>query len=466
MIYRVTKHTRAVDPDRLIKGQTLMKSSLKVVGLILGLIAVAGTTSCGSESGSQTADGGSESGSQTADDGKVTVWTFMNPGDANDSRNRTFKDIIDRYEADNPGIDIVVEPQPWDQLESKFLTACSLGNAPDLIMLLNDNLTADYETGCLADLNESLSPEFVDTAFSDFIPAALEAGRVEGGAQGALVMWPNPGTVMFYREDLVKSAGLEAFPASWDEFLALAASAEGEWDYPASVSLAIPTKSIFFTMMASFPSQPLDPETWEFDLLGPEAIEVVNKFRELERVGGIPESSVSATDTDAQDEFATGARGSLWNYAPKFTTFKGQASGYDGDSLSMALTPGLGGGDPASVTQYWMFGLSKHSESSTEAADFLEELFSTESALAWAMIGGQVPARQSVLEDPWFSTPEADDIALLTELSSDPGVLTVPGGLKSRESIFEVLNNVLGYAITTDRPAEDILADAKSELGW
>ena len=39
----------------------------------------------------------------------VRMWTFLNPEGATSGRNLALKKIIDQFEAENPGIDVVVE---------------------------------------------------------------------------------------------------------------------------------------------------------------------------------------------------------------------------------------------------------------------------------------------------------------------------------------------------------------------
>lgn len=444
-------------------------------GLKLGFLAALSAllliaTSCGGAgTGQADPDGadGSPTGGQTDGQAEVSgdlkVWTWLDPG-GEGGRNEAFGQIAEAFQADYPDVDLNIESQPWDELRAKFLAAAQTGNAPDVIWLVHQDLGRVDEGGGLADLSEVLSADFNDNVLPDLISSAVEAGSHQGEQIG-LPLWPNPGNIMFYRDDLVDAAGLDSFPASWDGLLDLA-DVEGDWEYPVALPLSTPTKSVYFPLMLSFPSEPLDPETWEFDLLGEESRQVAAGVRELFQSGAAPDDVANADDDAAQDQFATGRFGAVKMYSPRLPQFKEQAAGYDPELLSAALIPGMAGGEPKSVAQFWTVAIAENSENLDAAAAFVEYLYTIDSSMAWAEVGGQVPDRKSALDNEWFETEEASEVKLMAELSAQPGVTPVPQSVRDPEVVFDALNETLQEIATTDRPIEEILTETQEQLGW
>jgi multiple sugar transport system substrate-binding protein len=77
-----------------------------------------------------------------------------------------------------------------------------------------------------------------------------------------------------------------------------------------------------------------------------------------------------------------------------------------------------------------------------------------------------VPDRRSLLQAPFFATPEASDIRAFTALLSAPGVMTFPQRMPNITKVFPVMNTALQELIGTKESVDAILGRAKSTLGW
>jgi multiple sugar transport system substrate-binding protein len=396
--------------------------------------------------------------------GTVRVWTFLDPNSDN-PRAVALKSLIDSFEAANPDVDIVVEPQPPESIEAQFLAISQAGAPPDITWMVDNLLPGIWEAGALADLNTLLSTEFQETAIPDLV-TALADKAVFGGQRAALPLWPNAGTLVFYRDDLLEAAGASEPPTDWAAFADLAAQLSGDETVGLGVYLDDFTDSLFLIMMYGFPPGVIDPVTGKFDLLGPEAMQVAQLIRDMYADGAIAQDAVTATLDDVQDQFAAGRFAMSQAYGPRFSTFQSTASAYDPAQLKFAKFPSFDGADQPSIVGYWTVGIPSGAANPEAAAAFLEHMYSVEGSLTWSQLGGQLPDRQSALADPWYATPEAGALAQMAELASSPGTRSLPQGQDSPDKVFSVLNVATQALIGTDRPIEEILTEAKEELGW
>ncbi|MEU6998879.1 extracellular solute-binding protein [Nonomuraea sp. NPDC046570] len=163
---------------------------------------------------SLTACGGDAS---TASGGDVIrVWTFLS-SEGTSPREVVLNELIAQFEAQHQGVDVVVEAQPFEELESKFMTASQRGDAPDVIWARDSFLHLLDRAGALADLNEHLSKEFTGQAVPDMFDV-FTGKAVFDGRRVALPIWPTPAQVLFYREDVLKTAGHDGPPLLWSDF--------------------------------------------------------------------------------------------------------------------------------------------------------------------------------------------------------------------------------------------------------
>lgn len=149
------------------------------------------------------------SGSVLAEE-KVTInfWGGWTGPDAN-----TMKEIVDRYVAENPNVIINFETQQWTPLFTKFLADASSGNAPHILAMRPMDMGQFIELGLMDDsFAESLG---IDPA--NYSEAAWE-GTMYKGKQYAIPLDQHMHG-LYYNEDMLKAAGIEAPPTTGEEFV-------------------------------------------------------------------------------------------------------------------------------------------------------------------------------------------------------------------------------------------------------
>lgn len=397
--------------------------------------------------------------------GTVRIWTFLSP-EGTSPREVVLRNIIEQFEVDNPGVTVIVEAQPFQELETKFVAASEQSRAPDIIWMRDTFLSLIHDRRALANLDELLSAEFSQNALPDLYPVFAEKS-VFDGQRVSLPLWPSPAQVLFYRKDALQEIGLDAPPLTWEEFIPAAAKlTQGD-----RLGFGLPTNdnsvSAFINIMTGFGPDIFDPATGQINLTGPQALEAANAVRQLVAQGALSPTLLNAMGDDIQDQYAAGRFAIVQAFAPRFSQYKSIAAAYDPAQLAVSAWPAFGDRPPAVLLgPYWTVGISAKSENKATAAAFLESLYTPEASMQWAQTAGLVPDRRSVLSDPYFATPEAATIKTFTELLAAPGALTFPQRLPDSTKIFPVLNTALQELIGTTEDPAAILARAKSTLGW
>lgn len=134
----------------------------------------------------------------------VTFWQFWE-GDV-------IRPILDRFEAENPGIKVEMQQLTWQNGRERILAAVAAGNTPDLCELGSTWFGRFATDGVLADITadvDTLQPKLRQWG------AASHDGRIYG------VPWVLGTRAMFYNKALFRKAGLDPGqpPETWPRLM-------------------------------------------------------------------------------------------------------------------------------------------------------------------------------------------------------------------------------------------------------
>ncbi len=119
--------------------------------------------------------------------------------------------LIPRFEALNPGIEVVVQALPWTAAHQKLLTAYAGASLPDVSQVGNTWVAELTAIGAL-----SPTPAFAADLLTDQFPAVLETNEIAGRAMAT--PWYVDTRLIYYRTDLLERAGFAAMPTTWAEW--------------------------------------------------------------------------------------------------------------------------------------------------------------------------------------------------------------------------------------------------------
>ena len=165
--------------------------------MAITLAATTGLTACGFGGSS-----GEESGDGATLDLLVPSYSDATQG--------LWEDVIAGFEEANPDVNVNLQVESWDNLESVIATRIQGGDAPDIY---NGGPFAGFaEDELLYPVEEITSEE----TYADFQPTFLENAQVGGTTYG--LPWIASSRALFVNDALLEEAGAEV-PATWDELL-------------------------------------------------------------------------------------------------------------------------------------------------------------------------------------------------------------------------------------------------------
>jgi arabinogalactan oligomer / maltooligosaccharide transport system substrate-binding protein len=163
-----------------------MKKQLRFAAIVAGMAIIAaacgpsgGTTapSSAASTAPSTEPGASapaESQAPAALEGDITLWHSYGSGGGETGALDT---VVAAVKAANPGLNLTVVEQPFDQIFTKWRTEIAAGGGPDMFIAPNDDLGKDAREQSLMNLDEFLVG---NPALEGYLPVALDGSKVDG----------------------------------------------------------------------------------------------------------------------------------------------------------------------------------------------------------------------------------------------------------------------------------------------
>jgi raffinose/stachyose/melibiose transport system substrate-binding protein len=143
---------------------------------------------------------------------KIVWWHISTVADQRDN----WQNLANAFVKDHPDVTIEITVLENEAFKAKLATAMQSGSPPDIFQSWGGGVLKQYAD---AGLVQDLTPSFQETNWGDtFQPGPLSLYTFDGKSYG--VPW-NAGMVGFwYNKTLFKTAGIDAPPATWTDFLA------------------------------------------------------------------------------------------------------------------------------------------------------------------------------------------------------------------------------------------------------
>ena len=334
----------------------------------------------------------------------VRRWTFLDPTNTTNGRSVALQQIIDKFEAEHPDIQIVVEPQDWASMSTKFFAAHAAGNAPDICWIIMDEMGAALDLNSLEPLENLAIGQWSSDEIADIDDAFWQFG-VRDGKHYQITFSRNYVT-LYYRADLFAENNIE-IPRTWDELIAAAQKLTG-FDEKLGVQrygfgLGLATEDVdpqIMTNMILADQGTLFNEdgtaNWANES-GEKALETMCKF--ITEYGITPETAISTTGEELWTDFEAGKLAMISGGAIRVNTVRNNCV-YDPEAVQIMLWPTADGeGHAPGVINGWCVGVWSGSQVKEEAGLFLEAMVSPEADKLWVELGGQPAMRQSTLEN-------------------------------------------------------------------
>ncbi len=148
----------------------------------------------------------------------TTLKVWMQPFGGNRPWDESMADVINRFEAAHPGVEVEYQTIPWETWEDKFITALVAGDAPDVANIYHEMAPPLYAKGLIRPIDDYIvgDPEFMaDQMWPDrAMYQGTRYGLSSGGANRAL----------FFNKEMFDEAGVPYLTdnSTWDDFLTAA----------------------------------------------------------------------------------------------------------------------------------------------------------------------------------------------------------------------------------------------------
>jgi multiple sugar transport system substrate-binding protein len=285
-------------------------------------------------------------------------------------------DAAAHFERENPGVRIEQTRVSWTDAPAQLMTSIMGGAAPD-ISQANTTMLAQFRAiGAYADVTDEMPTELRES----FLPAALAVAQ---RPDGRLDAYPSEGATwaFFYRQDLFEEAGIDAPPATWDEFVDAAVAltrdttGDGQIDqwgfgHPVQAENAVEYWATWLAMAGS-PVVEFDGERWVSDLDSPEALAATQFMVDLVQTHGVMPPTIVDMDWEAvTNGFIFGNFAMMWNGSWVVGVIEERAPELDGQWAAF-LPPAAPGQESVARGFPTTFHVMQASPNKAEATAFL-----------------------------------------------------------------------------------------------
>ncbi len=258
---------------------------------------------------------------------EVMIWHMEQPT----YRVERLQELIDEFNAANPGIVVSQEPQNWGEIYTKAPAAVAAGNAPEILFAIPDFTPIIRAVGAVQPVEDFVAQ--MDEAHT-FFPAALESYSYDEHVW-AVPMW-NMAQSLWYRKSVFEAAGIEP-PTTWDEWLAAAEALTTDGQYgiglPANRNLYTDQTTYDFMINAGASEIYNEDGTLRFD--NPATVAAYDFYKQLYQYS--PADSSSWAWGEAEACFASRTCAMVLQFTV-ISTYETQAEG-DAEDLGVIAIP-------------------------------------------------------------------------------------------------------------------------------
>lgn len=353
-------------------------------------------------------------GAGSAQDG--TVRLQMVESLTNPARTALIRELLDEFEAENPGVTVDLVSPPTDQADQKLQQMLQSGRGVDVLEVRDSTVGAFSNNGWLYDLSDDVT----GWAGWDDLTDNAQAVTAQDGAR-YFVPYGFYGLSLFYRTDLVEEAGFDGPPASWEELLEQASAIQD----PAQNTYGYAFRggqNGFSNVVAAVEAYTIDDLDVENAYLlqdgstifaAPEAQDAVDTYFSLFEQAA-PPSAVSWGYPEMVEGFTNGSTAFLLQ-DPEVIATVAESTTITQDQWSTAplLTGPTGKAAQPLATAGW--GVAEAGEHKDEAVALVEFLSGEEPATRFAQENSLVPIIDGAGEDPFYSEGPWTSYVTMTE---------------------------------------------------
>jgi multiple sugar transport system substrate-binding protein len=354
----------------------------------------------------------------------LRMWTFLDPVKGKTSREHVLKQLIDKFEAANPGAKIVVEPQNWQAMSEKFFAAHQTGTAPDIPTLISSRLHGAIKLGSLANLDDLFFKTWPQDEKDDIEGPIWNYGASPNAHYQVAITTSIWG--LTYRADLLREAGIDPKSlTTWDALIEAAqrvmkkddSGAVARWGIGQTNAGLTPNPPFLLNALLEEKGTIFDDKfraVWST----PAGVKGLQMQADMIRKYKImAENQINLSNEEVTEQYMAGR---IVFHRTTTARWLQCVARFGPGSIGYLPTPSFSGSKPSpSEMNAWCIGVWSGSKHKELAGKFLELMATKEADTLWSTVAGQLPNRKSTIANnrAFFDDPNnsilitaADDI--------------------------------------------------------
>jgi multiple sugar transport system substrate-binding protein len=296
--------------------------------------------------------------------------------------------LAEEFEKENTDMKVKVQAIPWETAHDKLLTAVASKNGPDVLQLGTTWVPEFADAGALLDLTPYLED------YPDFKPENYFAGSADSMTYDDQVVgipWYIDTRVLYYRTDLLKEAGYDQAPATWDEMKDAATKLNDRGDdvYGLDIDRNDQITPFIFAWQNGYEFEGKDKMNFD----SPEFKEAIEYYTSYFKEGISP----TTEGMDIVQAFKDGVKPMFFSGPWMINIINDQAPDLK-DKWSVAVMPkkekntsSMGGAN---------FSIFHNSENVDESLKFISYVNEVDTQMEWLEMSNTLPSRKEAWEEP------------------------------------------------------------------
>jgi len=362
----------------------------------------------------------------------------------------TIQPVLDRFRAENPGIDLQVEQLTWQSGREKIVAAIAAGRPPDLCELGSTFLPGLVADSTLIDLTDSTA---------DLHPALVGWDGVSYRGRAYAIPWMLGTRALYVNQDLLRRAGLSdaSPPTTWAELLDASRRISARVPDTKGFGMNAGEREVLFKKFMPFAwgngGNILDSTLTKSVINSPANLEALRFYLSLK-----PYSLLERQEMHEQ-AFAKGRLGIIISGPWLLRTLPKTAPDLH-YQVALMPRPAAGRGTPASFAGAEVLGIFRGAKNRAEALRLARFLVRPENSMPlFQATGNAFPAAASAAADSYFATHPMDRV-FLEQLQTAVAPPLHPRWVE----IEEIVNAELEQAIYGTKSPEAALAEADAKI--
>lgn len=413
--------------------------------------ATATTADTGGGDATATTAGGTGAGMELPADCSNVELAYWNPFTGPDGP--FMQQMVDAFNTANPNIKVTMNTIPGGEYGTQLGTAQASDTLPNVAIMWIDQVPTQAFRNVFRPLPDDILSG-LGVGAADYPKQVWERGEV-AGKRYSVPLDIHPMT-MFYNEDLLKAAGLNAAPKTREEFEAAATAMTKDGNNGFILTTGFPVAQIFAMLLYQNGGTWFDEEGTKATWNSKEGVEALTWMREAQTKYGQENLEVDAE----LNAFKAGTVGMIWNGIWQTSNVTGEGVSFAGKATSVPQIfekPAVWGG-----SHQLAMPSKKNPDKCKDAASGMLIKYLIDNSITWAK-AGQIPANNEVRASLKTENIEPQaSIAPSVESAFFPPA--VPGITDAFAPLDEAVGSIMSGTETDVKKALDSAAQRADEI--